>query len=113
MSRYQITSKNPKLKAVVGWDGPMQTFYGQVFDPSIPEEQSDCIFWVGSHMGGVKTVEQLEKLMHEYAEFSAQERAQLQEDYEARTTPTGLQRLMLNLLENIEAKIWGANVRST
>lgn len=85
MSRHVI-QEQPEV--VVGWDQPMGTFFAQVYGPE-PEgicEDADCelheivgphprkdcedndpILWVGGHFNEVLTVQQLKRVMGEYA----------------------------------------------
>ena len=38
MSRYSIPAQDPRLTVIVGWDNPLATFFAQVFDPSIEDD---------------------------------------------------------------------------
>ena len=38
MSRYEIAGRKPDVKVVVGWDPPLRTYFAQVYDASLEEE---------------------------------------------------------------------------
>lgn len=60
MSRHTIPALRPGLEVSVGWDRPLASFYGQVFDPTIDDEVADpIILWIGGGPGEVATVEAL------------------------------------------------------
>jgi hypothetical protein len=48
MSRYII----PRFKVVIGWDKPLQTFFGQVIDLVLEEEGEDkeLVFEIGNRL---------------------------------------------------------------
>ena len=48
MSRYSIPAQQPGLTVVVGWDNPLITFFAQVFDPSIKDDEEACLLWIGT-----------------------------------------------------------------
>jgi hypothetical protein len=37
MSRHQLPANNPAHEVFIGWDRPLRNFWGQVFDPSLPD----------------------------------------------------------------------------
>ena len=49
MSRYKVPPHDFKPEAYVGWDNPMTTFFGYVYDLTLEndDEQSDLILSVG------------------------------------------------------------------
>jgi hypothetical protein len=49
MSRYTIPlHAAPHLALVVGWDAPLQTYFAQVFDSTVPSDaETDCVLWIG------------------------------------------------------------------
>lgn len=58
MSRYVIEDDG-RREVVVGWDPPLGTFYAQIFAPQLPEDEEDCIWWIGYQPHEVVTVEAL------------------------------------------------------
>jgi len=69
MSRYDITPRDPRYTVVVGWDGPMRTYFAHVKDPSLDEEE-EMVLWVGGLFDEVKTVTELAKAIARYADLS-------------------------------------------
>ena len=61
MSRYSFkTVKNDKIYSVAyGYDRPLQEYFIQVFDNTMPEDE-ECIIWEGSHMTNKSNSEILE-----------------------------------------------------
>ena len=49
MSHHNLTPTNPTHDVVVGWDGPLDTFFAQVIDTTADEE-SDAreVLWIGT-----------------------------------------------------------------
>ncbi|MET0415793.1 MAG: hypothetical protein ABW022_07210 [Actinoplanes sp.] len=56
MSRHEIASPdstNP-LEVVVGWDPPLGTFFAQVWDRSLDEDDPDAeLLWIGCTPGEI------------------------------------------------------------
>lgn len=50
MSRYTI-SEDEHLEVVVGWDPPLATFFAQEYDPTVPDDENDCV-WSCGHTPG-------------------------------------------------------------
>ena len=59
MSRYELKPKadiSCVIKAVVGWDRPLQTFFAQVFIRTEAEpEEGEATIWVGTEPGEILT----------------------------------------------------------
>lgn len=52
MSRYEITVG--AVEAVVGWDPPLNTFYAQVWDRSVDEDDPAAeLLWIGCTPGEI------------------------------------------------------------
>lgn len=52
MSRHEFTA--PGLKAVIGWDGPMGTFFAQVWDRTKDEDDPAAeLLWIGTRHGEI------------------------------------------------------------
>lgn len=57
MSRREIPLKSPTgraVRAVVGWDRPLQTFFAQVFERDA-DGQEDAFLWQGTFPGELPT----------------------------------------------------------
>lgn len=76
MSQFIIPIDGTK-EAQIGWDPPLQTYYGRVYkldengeavDIEIVdgEEKDGNILWVGTSHGEIRTVEQLEILLKDH-----------------------------------------------
>jgi hypothetical protein len=103
MSRIQIPAEdvlNDAHVVWVGWDSPLESFFGQVYDvlenhygSGLPQDGPDdpVIFWAGtSCVGEIPTVPILVDVMSPYCKISSEVQTQLLADYNNRTTPTPL-----------------------
>jgi hypothetical protein len=79
MSRYELQAKNRKLMCAVGWDRPLQTFFGQVLDP-LAEEVEEIVEWWGGNWQEIREAEMLVPLMEEYAVIPEEVLYQLKKD---------------------------------
>lgn len=95
MSRYVLQSKNPKLECVVGWDAPLQTFFGQVIDPKL-EEEAQYLEWWGASWQEISEARELVPLMERYAEISEEVLRQLEKEQagESRSADINLLKLL-------------------
>jgi hypothetical protein len=59
MSRYTIPAQDPRYEVVVGWDDPLETVFGQVFDTTAGEDEEECVYWEGA--GGIAPVRRLRR----------------------------------------------------
>lgn len=104
MSRYRIPPTSallatiPHAEVVVGWDNPLESFFGQIVDPDRPEDQDETVYWIGTTPQQISTLEDLCQAMAPYGSIETDTRAALAHDWQARTPPTPLQRHMLALL---------------
>ncbi|WP_454887319.1 hypothetical protein [Sphingomonas oryzagri] len=75
----------PKVpEIVIGWDPPLQTFFGYVKDLSIDDDEADpIILWVGTSWREVRTVDQLADHMAPWAFISSPLRQALQAEADA------------------------------
>jgi len=62
MSRYSIPTQDPRLTVIVGWDNPLATFFSQVFDPSIEDDDEAELLWIGTAPEAIPTVAALQLL---------------------------------------------------
>lgn len=88
MSRYKFSTD--KHDIVVGWDNPMQTLFGQVFDR---EDDDDPAEWIGINHDEIKYVDDLQKRLQPYAVLPALVVASLQKDLDEARPRTDLQNL--------------------
>jgi hypothetical protein len=67
MSRHEIEPFAKRFEVTVGWDRPMNTFFAQVEDRELTDEDSDpVIVWVGTSHSEIL---QPEALQHHIARF--------------------------------------------
>lgn len=64
----------PNVECMVGWDDPMQTFFGQVYRVDEQGERVDdeAIHWVGTHNDQIRSVDHLQQLLRPHAELPAE-----------------------------------------
>lgn len=67
MSQYPLAAIRSHHVVVVGWDEPLGTFFGQVFDSTDPEEPENIILWVGTGIRELETVWALAAVLQPYA----------------------------------------------
>ncbi|MGH7751879.1 MAG: hypothetical protein ACREN5_03605 [Gemmatimonadales bacterium] len=100
MSRYTIPAHAARYHVVVGWDAPLTTFFGEVWDCTVPDEDDDaaCVLWAGVALSALPTVDALQTCLAAFATIPADVVAQLHQD--GATTPprSPLQAQMLQLL---------------
>ena len=100
MSRYPVPAHDATLVVTVGWDPPLQTFFGQVVRPATSADQEDaCVAWVGTSPQAIPTVAQLWTHLHPYADLPVAAQALLARDQASSPPPTALQVRMGQLLE--------------
>lgn len=69
---------------VIGWDPPLQTFFGYVKDLSIDDDKADpIILWVGTSWREVPTVDALVRHLTPWAFISSALRQALQTEADA------------------------------
>ena len=100
MSRYRIPAQDPRLTVIVGWDNPLVTFFAQVFDASIEEDEEADLLWIGTAPQAIPTVAVLQAQLADWATIPADIVDRLTRDQQAATPPTPLQRWALQLLSN-------------
>lgn len=47
MSRYTIAGRAPGRSVALGWDPPLRTFFAQVHDADLPEDENP-VAWFGA-----------------------------------------------------------------
>jgi hypothetical protein len=99
MSRYHFPAQDPRFTVVVGWDNPLATFFAQVFDPSIEDDDEADVLWIGAAPQAIPTVAALQAQLAGWAAIPSALMAQLTREQQAATPPTPLQRWVLQLLD--------------
>ncbi|QDJ12277.1 hypothetical protein HVPorG_05056 (plasmid) [Roseomonas mucosa] len=94
MSRHDVPARAPDLTVVVGWDGPLQTFFAQVHRCVPRTGRSKVVLWVGTHWEEIPDTAQLATLLAPFAEITDRQLIQLRADQAASLAPTPLQRMM-------------------
>jgi hypothetical protein len=95
MSRYVIAPQEAHYAVIVGWDPPMQTLFGQVFDTTVEEDDAACVLWVGLEVQALTTVAALQDALQTYATLSVDVVARLQHDQATTRPRSALQERML------------------
>jgi hypothetical protein len=98
MSRHSIPAQQPGLTVIVGWDNPLATFFAQVFNPSIDEDEDACLLWIGTAPEVIPTVAALQAQLAGWAALPPDIVDRLRRDQLAATPPTPLQRWAHQLL---------------
>jgi hypothetical protein len=60
LARSLSSAQDPALTVLVGWDNPLVTFFAQVFNPSIKEDEEACLLWIGTAPEAIPTVAALQ-----------------------------------------------------
>ena len=105
MSRYRATSFNPNLDLIVGWDPPLQTFFWQVFDLTVAENEDDYVTGGGQWTNEIPTLNELNHAIKEYGEVTTEILLALLKDQANTTQPTEFQKRMTGLVENIRRQV--------
>ena len=100
MSRSSIPAQDSRLTVVVGWDNPLATFFAEVFDPSIEDEDDAYVLWIGTALQAIPTVAALQAQLASWATIPADIVDRLTRDQQAATPPTPLQRWAIQILES-------------
>ena len=67
MSRHMIAAVHLQHTCVVGYDPPLGTFFAQVWDQTSPVAEDQLIFWVGTAVEEIPTVQMLAIALSAYA----------------------------------------------
>jgi hypothetical protein len=100
MSRYTIPAHEARYHVVVGWDPPLATFFGEVWDTTVPDEHDDaaCVVWAGAALGALPTVAALQTCLAAFATLPEDVMAQLRHDEATPTPRSPLQERLLQML---------------
>lgn len=89
MSRYELAAREDQpeiIRAVVGWDRPLQTYFAQVFTCTEAEpEEGEATIWLGTEPGELPTPEAAIAVVAPYAEIPDTLAARLQDDMRGTT----------------------------
>jgi hypothetical protein len=102
MSRYTFPAQDPRLTVIVGWDNPLMTFFAEVIDPSIAEDDEAYLLWIGTAAQAIPTVKALQVQLTGWAAIPADIVDRLTRDQQAATPPTPLQRWAHQLCKSAE-----------
>lgn len=94
MSRHDVPACAPDLTVVVGWDGPLQSFFAQVHRRVPCTGQSKVVLWIGTHWEEIPDAARLATLLAPFAEISDRQLIQLRADQAGSSAPTPLQLMM-------------------
>jgi hypothetical protein len=100
MSRYSIPAQQPGLTVIVGWDNPLTTFFAQIFNPSIDEDEDACLLWIGTAPEAIPTAAALQAQLAGWAMIPPDIVDRLTRDQHAATPPTPPQRWAHQLLHD-------------
>jgi hypothetical protein len=98
MSRYHVPTPDPRRTAVIGWDNPLITFFAQIFNASIEDDDDACVLWIGTAPEAIPTVAALQAQLAGWAAIPPAIADRLVRDQQAATPPTPLQRWAHQLL---------------
>ncbi len=115
MSRYALPAHDPTLTVTVGWDPPLQTFFGQVIHPpTSADEDHVMVAWMGTRSQEIATVAHLCMHLSLYTDIPVATQARLAQDQRESLPPTALQARLVHLLEQVDQqrdpRAWGADL---
>lgn len=102
MSRHQIVTE--PFEVVVGWDGPLQTFFIEVSKPAKDgDETEEALLWLGRQKGELPTVAHLKAALTSHAAVTSHAELteylwqHLQKEKMESAPPTPLQKEMMDM----------------
>jgi hypothetical protein len=101
MSRYHVQHRDPHLDIYVGWDNPLRTYFGQVFDDRVPEDENECVYWVGKQEEELPSTGALYEAMLGWVVLPAALLLAVWRDQEASPPRTPLQEHMLEIVRRV------------
>jgi hypothetical protein len=100
MSRYRIPAHDPRYEVVVGWDSPLETFFCQIFDTTVDEDdETYCVLWEGMTFQSISTLDMLQTHVSQFATIPEAICIQLRSDQEHATPRSPLQNRLLRLFQ--------------
>ena len=97
MSRHDVSPRVPDLAVVVGWDGPLQTYFAQVHRQIPGTKHSKIVLWIGTRPQEIADAAQLAAPLAPFAELTECLLERLRADEAASPPPTPLQLMMRGL----------------
>ena len=94
MSRHDVPGRAADLTVVVGWDGPLQSYFAQVHRQVPRTKQSKMVLWVGTSQREIADAAQLAAPLAPFAELTDCLLRRLRADEAASPPPTLLQLTM-------------------
>ena len=88
MSRYDLESTTAGVKIAVGWDRPLNTYFGTVTEEKDDDYGDSVIVCVGTNNGEIQLPEDLQPALSAYAKIPADILTRLRID-RAETLDTG------------------------
>ncbi len=107
MSRHTIECFSSRFQLVAGWDRPLRSFFAQVEDLELSDEDDDrIVVWVGASFAEISSPEALQPHIAQYAIISDEVLATLRADRAATLDKgdTELQRMMRRIAERNETE---------
>lgn len=80
MTRYELRGREPYVALAVGWDPPLSTYFVQVWDERVDDEEEALLLWGGCYTREIPSVDKLADVMNPYATLTPEVRAQLERD---------------------------------
>lgn len=80
MSRYEIRGREPYTAIVIGWDRPLSTYFAQVWDERVDDEEEALLLWGGCYTREIPSVEKLADALKPFVTLTPEMRAQLERD---------------------------------
>jgi hypothetical protein len=74
MSRHEVTPLPDagQVEVFVGWDPPLNTFFAQVFDLDIDEDDPSAeLLWIGASFGEIHDLRRVRNALQPWAELPA------------------------------------------
>ena len=103
MSRYVLPAYDRTLRVTVGWDPPLQTFFGQVVRPTrVPSTCGAVVAWIGTRAQEIPSVAQLCRQLAAYAAIPRATQARLAREQRESRPPTALQVRLRQALDQLE-----------
>jgi hypothetical protein len=98
-----LTAHDPTLRVTVGWDPPLQTFFGQVVRPATASHADDTLIaWLGTRAQEIPSVAQLCRQLAAYAAIPRATQARLVREQRESRPPTALQVRLRQALDQLE-----------
>ena len=81
MSRFEVPGQDPAMEVFVGWDHPLQTFFGQVYRRDRRDRDDALIHWVGAaRPRELPEIDDLQRAMREHVVLAPEARSRLYND---------------------------------